>query len=313
MKKRILFTVKTGFLLLFVLSLLATLLQFAGKSNPLTRFNQKPPIFNRVESFDPMLARLNSVQKLEQYCDSVYSERILIDNTTNFERTYTDVVSEVVRKRFYHGYSTYGYNDNYLASAIAGVTVPGLSSLVIPDEIMKYPYAACSQQAMIEMQALEDKGFKTRKILFHGKTYGGHFAFEVFYEGAWHFHDPNMEPDKALLASYGMPNIDFLAHHPDLLTKAYNRFPKDQVMDIIPNYSYGPVNTFPAKKAMVFHKATKFLSYTIWLFFLAGFIVTGRAYRRVKSKRAVHAMAPVRQLKPAATAIYFTEYNVQGK
>jgi hypothetical protein len=313
MKKRILFAAKIIFLFLFVLSLLATLLQFTGKSNPLTRFDQSIPVYNRIEAFDPTLARLNSVQTLEQYCDSVYSERILIDNTTNFERTYTDVVSQVVRSRFYHGYSAYGYSDNYLASAIAGVTVPGLRSLVIPDEIMKYPYAACSQQAMVEMQVLEDKGFKTRKILFHGKKYGGHFAFEVYYEGAWHFHDPNMEPDKALLASYGMPNIDFLGHHPDLIVKAYSRYPKEQMLDIILNYSYGPVNTFPAKKAMVFHKATKFLSYTIWLFFLAGFVVTGRAYRRLKSKKAVHAMAPVRQLKPAATSIFFPEYNVQGK
>lgn len=313
MKKRILFSAKVIFLILFVLSLLATLLQFTGKSNPLTRFNQPVPEYNRIESFDPALARLNSVQKLEQYCDSVYSERILLDNSTNFERTYTDVVSEVVRSRFYHGYSTYGYGDNYLASSIAKVTIPGLSSLVIPDEIMKYPYAACSQQAIIEMQVLEDKGFKTRKIIFHGKTYGGHFAFEVFYEGGWHFHDPNMEPDKALLASYGMPNIDFLAHHPDLVVKAYNRRPKEQMLDIILNYSYGPVNTFPAKKAMLFQKATTLLSYTIWLFFLAGFIITRRAYRRLQGKRAVHSMAPVRQLKPAPTAVYYPEYNIQGK
>ncbi len=312
MKKRILFAAKIIFLFLFVLSLLATLLQFTGKSNPLTRFNKPAPVYNKIESFDPTLSRLNSVQKLEQYCDSVYSERILVDNTTNFERTYTDVVSEVVRNRFYHGYSAYGFSDNYLASAVAGVTIPGLSSLVIPDEIMKYPYAACSQQAMIEMQVLEDKGFKTRKILFHGKTYGGHFAFEVFYEGAWHFHDPNMEPDNALLASYGMPTIDFLAHHPDLVVKAYSRYPKAQMLDIILNYSYGPVNTFPAKKAMVFHKATRFLSYTIWLFFLAGFIVTGRAYRRLKNQKAVHSMAPVRQLKPTPATMY-PAYNVQGQ
>jgi len=39
------------------------------------------------------------------------------------------------------------------------------------------------------------------------------------------------------------------------------------------HYSYGKTDVFPAKNALIFQKTTKFLSNSIWLFFLLGALV----------------------------------------
>ncbi|HKC37282.1 MAG TPA: hypothetical protein VKB95_14500, partial [Chitinophagaceae bacterium] len=64
--------------------------------------------------------------------------------------------------------------------------------------------------------------------------------------------------------------------------KAYRRFPKEEVLDIFPTYFYGPVDKFPAPKAIIFQRGTQFLSYTVWLFFLIAFLVVRRKYLRVR-------------------------------
>jgi hypothetical protein len=145
-----------------------------------------------------------------------------------------------------------------------------------------------------------------------GKRFGGHFAFEVFYDGTWHFHDPNMEPDKALLDSYGRPGIDFLVRNPEILTKAYAHYPALKIMDIFPTYFYGPVNKFPAPKAYVFQKITLFLTYTIWFFFLVAFIFVRRSYLRIKRKAAAPRMKAVPRMQPVSTSAYYPGYKTQG-
>ena len=76
-----------------------------------------------------------------------------------------------------------------------------------------------------------------------------------------------MEPSVAVLNAYNHPSIAFLAQNPEILLKAYHQYPREKTLDIFMNYSYGAVNTFSAPKAMVFQKATKIFSYTIWLVF----------------------------------------------
>jgi len=253
MKKRLFFSAQVVLLSLCIGSLFVLVFQLSGNFNPLARFDHAKPSYNRIEAYDPSLARLNSLTKLRQYCDSIYSEQVFTGKSAGFENVYTDIVSSVVRDRFFHGYSYYSFEDNYMAAMLSKVTVPGLSALVIPDEILKYPYAACSQQAIVMMELLQSKGFKTRKIAFDDKTiYGGHFAFEVFYEGKWHFHDPDMEPDKTVLTNYGRPGIDFLVHNKDILLQAYHRYSQQEIVAVFSSYSYGAVNKFPAPKAAIF-------------------------------------------------------------
>lgn len=303
MKKSLFSAAQFALFSLFVLSLLFTLFRLLGKANPLTKFDHEDAVYNRIEAYDPSLGRLNSLKKVEQYCDSVYAAQTAPNLTGDYQKTYTDIVSNTIRNRFYHGYSYYSLSNNYVATIVSKVTIPGLSALVIPDEILKYPYAACSQQCIVMMEVLKSKGIDTRKVGFVGTKCGGHFAFEAYYAGSWHFHDPNMEPDKNVLAAYDRPSIEFLVKNPDVLTKAYGRYPKEQIMDIFPTYFYGPVNKFPAPKAIVFQKATGFLSYTAWAFFLVGFLFARYRYKKVKYRIHTFDAIPIRKLHPVSTAI----------
>jgi len=191
------------------------------------------PKFAYREDFDPSLLRLNTVDKLVTYCDSLYSEKIYKGEQVKFQETFPAIVSAVIRDRFYHGYSSYRIKNNFLAALVSRFSMKGLSAIVIPDDILKYPYAACSQQSIVMMEILERKGFTTRKVGFQGKL-NGHFCFEAYYDGGWHFYDPDMEPDVTVLNAYNHPSIALLARHPDILVKAYHQYPAEQVLDIFP-------------------------------------------------------------------------------
>ena len=291
---------------LFIFSLIATILQFSGDSDPLARFDYKKAVYNKIEAYDPSLSKLNSLDKLEQYCDSLYAEKAFSNPSVEFESVYTDIVSNIIRNRFYHGYSYGGFSNNYVGELIARTTMPGLSALVAPDDILKYPFAACSQQSIVMMEVLKSKGFKTRKITFDNLRVGGHFAFEVFYDDKWHFHDHNMEPDKDLLDKYGRPDINFLVDHPDILVQAYNHYPKDKILGIFSSHSYGAINTFPAPRAIVFQRVTKFLSYTVWCFFFIAFLIVRRKYLRTSTKISSQSIRiPVSQMQPEIAPVYY--------
>ncbi len=249
------------------------------------------PLFTFRENFDPSLVKLNSLGKIVAYCDSIYHDKSYSQNV-NFKETYTDVVSDVIRDRFYHGYSVYKMKDNFLAVLFSKISISGLRAIVIPDDILKYPYAACSQQSIVMMEVLKRKGIDTRKVGFRGKK-DGHFCFEVYYGGGWHFYDPDMEPDVNVLKAFNRPDISFLVKNPGILIKAYHQYRREQVLDIFPNYFYGSVNTFSAPKAIIFQQLTKILSYTSWLFFLIAFIVVRKKYKKLSrvyiDRRNIHS------------------------
>lgn len=312
MKKRLWFFIQAAFLGCFVITMTLTLFRFLGSSNPLVKLNHSRPAYNNFEAYDPTLNRINSLTKLEKYCDSMYAVVAANGFAGDFDSTYTEIVSTAVRNRFYHGYSFFTFNNNYLALLASKVAVDGLGVPVLPDDVLKEPNAACSQQAVVMMQALQDKGIPSRKISFNGPKYGGHFAFEVYYGNSWHFHDPNMEPDKEVLREYRRPSIAFLAEHPDVLCAAYRHRPKELVMDIFPTYAYGPVNKFPAPRAAIFQKTTSFLSSTIWLFFLVGFLLARRKYLRLAGAPALHPEATLYQVKPETIPVAYPEYATRA-
>lgn len=287
MKKKLLLSLQVFLFVIFLGTLAMSVARLAGISTPLSRFNHSTLGFNHIEDYDPSLSRLNSLSKLTAYCDSLYNSSAHSSNPEEFQKEYPNLAAKIVRQRFYHGYSYYGFEDNYIALLFSKVSQPGYSAIVIPDDILRHPNASCSQQSIVMMQLLEKKGFKTRKISFLGKKYGGHFCFETFYNGDWHFFDTNMEPDLAVLNAYNRPGISFLAAHPDILTKAYSRYPSEEILDIFPTYAYGPVNKFPAPNAAMFQKVSGILSYTIWLFFLAAYLFVRRRYKRIISTQHV--------------------------
>ena len=115
------------------------------------------------------------------------------------------------------------------------------------------------------MELLKKKGIPVRKIsIFDNQLKAGHFAFEAFYDGAWHFFDPNREPDKQVLNTYNMPSAEFLANHPDVVAAAYRRYDAGTFQRLLKSQVPGKSNVFPAKNALLYHQATKIISYTLW-------------------------------------------------
>jgi hypothetical protein len=310
--KRLLYLAQVILSGLFVFTILATFLQLLGSSNPFTRLDDKVPVYNKVEEYDPSLSRLNSIDKLVKYCDSLYLETNLTNDEEEIKRDYTAIVSSVVRKRFFHGYSYYGFSTNYMAFLLSKFSVHGLNAVVVPDDILKYPFAACSQQSIVMMDVLQSKGFDTRKVSFQGKI-SGHFCFEVYYDKDWHFYDTNMEPDVNVLNAYKRPGIAFLVNHPEVLVKAYNRYPESEILDIFPNYTYGEINKFPAPRAIVFQKFTKILSYIIWFFFLFLFFIVRFKFLRLSSKTNVRNRRIYFPQPPAGTSSsYYPGFAAPG-
>jgi hypothetical protein len=267
------------------------------------------PVYDQKEEFDPSLLRLNNVTTLMMYCDSLYDESVASDkNSWRFEEEFPSMASTVVRKRFYHGYSYYGWRNNYMAGFFSKVMPEGLNAIVIPDDILKYPYAACSQQSIVLMQLLKRKGFNVRKVTFQGKM-GGHFCFEAFYNGSWHFFDPDMEPDNELLAKYNRPSVTFLSNHKDIMLHAYRQYPEDKMMDLFSSFSLGNVNSPAAPKAFLFQKISKFLSYTLWTFFLVLFILARKKYLRLRKQGNVrNHRIYFPKLQPGTPGMYNLDY-----
>lgn len=278
--KRLLFILQVALFISMNFFLLLSVYEFFQPAGVMGRPGYHEPTYNLVEEFDPSLQRLNNIEKLTAYVDSVYADKTYTNKDVEFETDYPLVATQVVRKRFFHGYSLYGFGNNHVAMLASKASIGGLSAIVLPNDILKFPYAACSQQSIVLMNVLQQKGFRTRKVGFLGKL-GGHFCFEVLYNGAWHFVDPNMEPDMAVLDAYNQPGIDFLSGHPDILLRAYKQYPREKVLDLFTSYTYGKVNAPAAPNAFIFQKVTKFLSYTIWTFFLVLFILVRKRYLRL--------------------------------
>lgn len=306
--KKLLFILQAGLFITMNFFLLLAVYEIFQPSGVLGRPGYNDPKYDMVEEYDPSLQRLKNIASLTAYCDSVFADKTYTQSGIRFESDYPEVANEVVRKRFYHGYSLYGFGNNHVAMLASKASISGLSAIVMPNDILKFPFAACSQQSIVLMKVLQQKGFKTRSVAFSGKS-GGHFCFEVFYNGAWHFVDPNMEPDLAVLNAYNRPGIDFLAGRPEILLQAYRQYPKEKILDLFASYSYGKVNAPAAPRAHLFQLVTQFLSYTLWTFFLLAFIWVRRKYLKLSSQPNVrHRRVRFPKLQPATPQAFNIEY-----
>jgi hypothetical protein len=278
--KRSLLLAQFALFILFNFFLYLTILEL-NNSKAFTGLDHGIPLYNGKELFDPTLSRLSSMDRLIEYCDSLYVAKEKETPGLSYEENYPLIVSGAIRHRFFHGYSSYGFNDNYMALMLEPMTGKWMSAIVVPDDIMKYPYAACSQQSIVMMALLQAKGYTTRKVAFVNGAKNGHFSFEAYYKGGWHFFDPNLEPDMDLLASRNIPPIQELAADKQFLLAAYHHMPEEQILTIFKKYAYGKPNTFPAPRAIIYQKFTKFLSYTTWVFFLLAFLLVRRSYLKL--------------------------------
>lgn len=238
-------------------------------------YKEKPKGTIADEYFDPKLMTINSVQSFIEYCDSASGSKIIAAGDSS---RYATIIEMVLRGRFYHGYSHYKIGQNFVAYFLAPIIHNDLSAIVIPDDILKHPNAACSQQSIIGMEVFKKKGFDVRKVGFYLKGHGGHFCFEVKYGGKWHYFDPDMEPQIKLLVERDHPSIADLNNDDSLVQKLYAHKKDDYLLRQLKTFKYGKVNEFPAKNARAFQYFTKFLSYTLWLWLYFLYVILKRIY-----------------------------------
>jgi hypothetical protein len=252
--------------------------------------NEQYP-YNGKERYFPSLAHLNSIDKLEQYTD----ETARMKNIAIGSPEYAALLAYVISCRFYHGFSHWKLNENWIAAVSQKITGIGLACKVQPDEIMQHPFAACSQQALVMMAVLRKKNVSYRKVGFPH-----HYALEVNMNNQWYFFDPNMEPrisfaershsnwkgDNDIIKQYYST-----AHHQNL-DYQFGRGEKA---------IYGAVNEIPAQRANFFQGFTSIVSKFLWMVPL----VFAFAFRR---KPYMYAVKPVNKNfnpPPKLTPLYY--------
>ena len=217
---------------------------------------EKTPVYDHKEDFDPSLSSVNSVNKLVQMSDSLAK----VNNISQGTLAYAITVSKIVRNRFYHGFSQYPLNENWIAAISEHLFGLGLASIVKPDDILKYNYGGCSQQTIVLMEAMKRKNIAYRSVGFPH-----HYASELKLDGNWYFFDPNMEPnisDSQRLENRWNCCADSLKKYYDTtrFTDLDWKFGKNL------HVALGKVDAVPAPKAQLFQEVTKYLSKSIWLF-----------------------------------------------
>ncbi len=113
---------------------------------------EKEPVYNKVELFDPSLSKINSVQKLIDYADSLSGKKYACNSIE-----YSIIVTDILHESFYHGFSNYSLKQNGIAVTAQYLFGHNVACPVNPDEILQYPYAGCSQQAIVLLEVMKTK------------------------------------------------------------------------------------------------------------------------------------------------------------
>jgi hypothetical protein len=228
------------------------------------------------ELFAPQLRRLNSIDKVANYTDSLY-ETLKLDRFDTAK--YVRIVSGTIKRRFYHGLSSYSLSENWILHVLGKICWSHISAIVNPDDILKYPVGLCSQQNIVFMEALKKKGITTRSVGLGTAKGPGHFLSEVLYDSKWHLYDVDVEPNWEATA-FNHESLDVLLGNKQELYKIYEGRLTNAVIDrIITKIHYGNPNEFPAKNMLLFHKMTKVLTYFLPFLFLFIFIWYYKKYK----------------------------------
>lgn len=248
------------------------------------------PEYNKIERYNPRLGNITSVEELEAYVDNQAAQQQI----SIYSEKYTALLAYIISCRFYHGFSHFSLNENWVAALGQKLFGYGLASKVKPEDIMQHPYAACSQQAIVMMEVLRRKNISYRKVSFPH-----HYALEVKISDHWYFFDPNMEPNISLTErAHENWNGDndklkkyYSAKHGNVNWEFGNKA----------KATFGIINEKPARNAQLFQSATAFIGKILWCVPLV--FVFARKRRKslyvVKSIKHYREgnMAPVYQLK----------------
>lgn len=202
--------------------------------------------------------KIQSLDELEKYAETIESDSTKL--------AYWNNMAYLLRNRFYHGFSAYSLEENWVAAILGYYYSPKLyfQFIVLPNDIMKYPMAGCSQQGII-LQSL----FKQKGINFKTVEFNHHYAVTAEIEGKWYFFDTDKEPT---FIDGKRPTVDQL-NNIKYTEKIYSQFTAKEVDEVLGKPTLGEINPPLAPNMMIFHQVSYFLSKTLWFFCFLGFIV----------------------------------------
>jgi hypothetical protein len=222
----------------------------------LASFLEKVPV-GISEAYDPALNHIQSVQDLDN------EVRVRLKGSFLDTSEIVNTIDDVLRDRFYHSYSEYSLRDNWVAFLCSKIYW-GIKHPVIPDDILHYPMAACSQQGLVFQAMLDRYGITYATTAFGGteNSDGGHYTISAYYQNSWHFFDSNQEPIKIK----GNPSIDelikdnvFVSMYPNLSPKWLQSKVQGGLIKT------DGVNEKNGMKMFLFQSFTNFLSSCLWV------------------------------------------------
>ncbi len=228
------------------------------------------------ETFSAKSMVINTIEKLED------TLAVRIQNHRADTSLIVNTIDDLLRMRFFHSYSTYTYKENWIATLLANYVWQDFKHIVIPQGMIKYPMAACSQQGILFQYLLKKHGVKFATIQFNnsdGKS--GHYAVNAYYQGSWHYFDSDMEPKKL----QGNPSMKTLLHD-SLLTTIYPLANKKWLETKIKGNLIQRVNENKesASNMILFHRFTAFMSNWLWLLLgLLYIVLNSKAYASSKA------------------------------
>jgi hypothetical protein len=253
--------IKKHLVLVYIVFLIITLLPFVISGfKTIKNSNPKPELF-KIE-----LSQFKSISDLTAYIDSIYTVKYSKEKMDT--AAYVNICSEIIQHRFYHGQSNYSINENWIALICGKLFWSHLSAIVIPDDILNYNEALCSQQAIVFMEVLNSKGISSRWVGWGKKEGPGHFLTEVFYNNDWHLYDINKEPQWQKITNRHN-SMSYYLNNRDSLSIIYDGLIDKTTLSVfLKQIRFGQPNEFPAKKMLLFHRATKTITYLLPLFFM---------------------------------------------
>jgi hypothetical protein len=214
------------------------------------------------EKYDTTLNRISTIRELDIIIDQYFKK---YDDTAKVVLA----IDDLIKRRFYQGYSKYTLNHNWVAVLCAAVFWDDFYYPVLPNDILKFPNAACSQQGIIFQNQLQRLQIPYETIALKQKINNstfGHYTVSVFYDKKWHFFDTSEEP---IIIDSTMPNIESIIER-KLYEKMYVRASNIETQSFFKTNSYTKINrnVFSAHKMSMFHRISSFLSKWLWLILL---------------------------------------------
>lgn len=215
------------------------------------------------EIYDQNFESINNLEGLKSLIRSEIDSR-------NYEGIEIPIfIDDIIRKKYFHQTAYLAADTNWVLK-IFDFLFPSKEFLTAmdPKNLVKKNHGICNQQAIIFQEVIKDYEFQFASIGFDIKIPEqgnfGHFVSAVKIQENWFYFDSNMEPDY----DRSDPSIfsRVLKADKGLLKKLYPEYNfslvnKDMII-------FRDLNTFPAKKGVMFQKITQFLSDFSWIFLL---------------------------------------------